>query len=74
MKREELITVLEKNNYAEVLELIEDAERGRLEELELAESLGLLYDKTLNDEVIHYLKEQGVNIIYVSDDTPAEEE
>ncbi|MBM7094591.1 MULTISPECIES: hypothetical protein [Alteribacter] len=74
MTRQELITELEEKKYTEILELIEDAEKGRIDELELAESLGLLYDTRLNDAVIAYLKEQGVEIIYVNEDTPLEEE
>ncbi len=36
----------------EMLELIEDAERGHLEELELVESIGLVYDRDLNEALI----------------------
>ncbi|MFP3389739.1 hypothetical protein [Brevibacillus sp. SIMBA_040] len=68
MTREELMAVLEKKRMTEIIELIEDAEKGDLEELELVESLGLLMDRELNREVIQLLESLGVTIIYVSGD------
>jgi len=68
MTREELMAVLEKKRMTEIIELIEDAEKGELEELELVESLGLLMDQELNREVIQLLESLGVSIIYVSGD------
>ncbi|PYZ94564.1 hypothetical protein CR194_03250 [Salipaludibacillus keqinensis] len=68
MTREQLIQQLEEKNMKEILELIEDAEAGHLEELELAPSLGLLRDTKLNDAVLNHLSQQGVNIIYVNED------
>lgn len=68
MTRDELLKVLESNQMTEVIELIEDAEKGDLEELELAESLGLLLDPDLNREVLQLLESLGVTIIYVQDD------
>lgn len=68
MTRDELLKVLENNQMTEVIELIEDAEKGDLEELELAESLGLLLDPDLNREVLQLLESLGVTIIYVQDD------
>jgi len=68
MTKDEILTVLKEKNYDEVIELIEDAETGDLEELELVESLGLLYDEKLNEEVLRLLQELGVKIIYVTDD------
>ncbi|MGO4886958.1 hypothetical protein ACJ2A9_04295 [Anaerobacillus sp. MEB173] len=68
MEREEIITKLEENGLEDIIELIEDAESGHLEELELVESIGLLYDETLNQAVISLLKSLGVEIIYVTDD------
>ncbi|MGE7271946.1 hypothetical protein ACQKK5_10875 [Brevibacillus panacihumi] len=68
MTRDELLKVLENNQMTEVIELIEDAENGDLEELELAESLGLLLDPDLNREVLQLLESLGVTIIYVQDD------
>ncbi|WP_147802131.1 hypothetical protein [Alkalicoccus halolimnae] len=68
MTRDELMNILNEKNMEEVIELIEDAEKGRLEELELAPSLGLLRDENLNEAVLNYLKEKGVEIIYVKED------
>ena len=74
MTREELMAVLEKNQMTEVIELIEDAESGDLEELELVESLGLLMDPELNREVIQLLQSLGVTITYVTDEDDEEDE
>ncbi|MGZ0049911.1 hypothetical protein [Brevibacillus gelatini] len=74
MTRDELMAVLEKKRMTEVIELIEDAEKGELEELELVESLGLLMDQELNREVISLLESLGVTIIYVSGDEEDEED
>ncbi|WP_018922311.1 hypothetical protein [Salsuginibacillus kocurii] len=60
---------LEKRGMEEVLELMEEAEKEELAELELVESLGLLRDETLNEAVLTYLKSLGVEIIYVDDET-----
>lgn len=68
MTNEELLEQLKEKGYEEVLELIEDAQRGNLEELELVKSLGLLRDDTLNDHVLQLLENEGVSIIYVSED------
>lgn len=68
MTKEEMIKILQERKMDEVIELIEDAENGDLEELELARSLGLLRDEALNDAVIKYLEEKGVNIIYLDDE------
>lgn len=62
------MAVLEKKRLTEIIELIEDAEQGDLEELELVESLGLLMDQELNREVISLLESLGVTIIYLSGD------
>ncbi|MBB5173605.1 hypothetical protein [Texcoconibacillus texcoconensis] len=66
MNRDTLVQTLQDQKFDEVVELIEEAEAGDIEELELVDSLGLLRDETLNDAVINYLKEQGVEIIYIS--------
>ncbi|CAM3722641.1 hypothetical protein [Alkalicoccus chagannorensis] len=58
---------LEERNLEEVLELVQDAEKGHLKELELAAPLGLLRDEDLNKRVLQYLEEQGVEIIYVDE-------
>jgi hypothetical protein len=68
MTKEEIMQTLQEKNMTEVLELIEDAEKGDLEELELVEGLGLLRDETLNREVLRLLEELGVTILYVKDD------
>ncbi|UTR09679.1 hypothetical protein MM300_17545 [Evansella sp. LMS18] len=68
MNRDELIQELKQNNMDEILELIEDAENGDLNELELARSLGLLRDDRLNEGVISLLEENGVTIIYLDDE------
>ncbi|MCR6110712.1 hypothetical protein HXA35_10250 [Bacillus sp. A301a_S52] len=68
MTRDELTDALEKQGMTEIMELIEDAENGQLEELELAPSLGLLRDDELNKAVLAYLEGQGVTIIYVDEE------
>ncbi|MDX6152952.1 MULTISPECIES: hypothetical protein [Marinococcus] len=68
MTKAEVRQQLEERNMEEVLELIEDAENGDLKELELAASLGLLRDETLNDAVLKVLQDEGVTIIYVEDE------
>ncbi|MBU9711332.1 hypothetical protein [Evansella tamaricis] len=67
MNRDELVQQLEANHMSEIIELIEDAEKGDLEELEIAKALGLLRDETLNAEVLNYLESQGVKIIYLEE-------
>ena len=68
MNKAEILKTLEQKDLTDIIELIEDAESGHLEELELVESVGLLYDETLNKAVISLLQELGVKIIYVTDD------
>jgi len=68
MTRDEIMAVLTQKRMTEVIELIEDAEAGELEELELAEGLGLLLDEQLNHAVLSLLQELGVEIIYVKDE------
>lgn len=68
MTRDEIVAKLEENNMTEALELLTDAEKGGLDELELAPSIGLLRDEELNDALLNYLKEQGVSIVYVSEE------
>lgn len=68
MTKQEILAVLEEKGLEEIIELIEDAENGDLEELELVESLGLVYEEELNREVIELLQSMGVSIIYVVDD------
>lgn len=68
MSVDEIKQRLENEGLHEVLELIEDAERGDLEELELVKSLGLLRDEELNKKVLNILENEGVTIIYVSEE------
>ncbi|CAM5787392.1 MULTISPECIES: hypothetical protein [Brevibacillus] len=74
MTKEEILAILEEKQLTDVIELIQDAETGDLEELELVESLGLLWDETLNREVLQLLESMGVSIIYVTDDDEEGEE
>lgn len=68
MTKQQMIEKLETLGLEEILELIEDAEKGQLEELELVESIGLVYERELNDAIISFLKENGVSIVYVTDE------
>lgn len=68
MTKAEIVKTLNEQGLTDIIELIEDAETGDLEELELVESVGLLYDEILNKEVVGLLQELGVKIIYVTDD------
>lgn len=72
--KDELMAILEQKRMTEVIELIEDAEKGDLEELELVESLGLLMDEELNREVLQLLESLGVSIIYVTGEEEDEED
>jgi hypothetical protein len=74
MTRDEIMDILKEQDMTEIIELVEDAENGDLEELELAESLGLLMDENLNREVLQLLESLGVTIIYVKDDEFDDEE
>ncbi|WP_026673106.1 hypothetical protein [Alkalihalobacterium bogoriense] len=68
MDKEQVISKLKEKNLDDIIELIEDAQEGYLTELELVESLGLVYDDELNKQVLDLLKQLGVTIIYVTDD------
>lgn len=68
MNKEEILKTLEEQGLTDIIELIEDAETGHLEELELVETVGLIYDESLNKDVIELLQQLGVKIIYVTDD------
>lgn len=68
MNKENVLKILEERKLTDIIELIEDAETGDLEELELVKSVGLLYDDALNKEVIQLLQDLGVKIIYVTDE------
>lgn len=73
MTREEIVNELKRLEMNDVLEIIEDAETGHLEELELVESIGLVYDPDLNREVINLLKQLNVSIVYLTDENENEE-
>jgi len=66
--REELLAVLEQKRMTEIIELIQDAEAGDLEELELVEGIGLLMDEQLNQEVLSVLQGLGVTITWLTED------
>jgi hypothetical protein len=68
MTKEEVLEELKKYKMDDIIELVEDAEAGHLEELELVESIGLLYDRALNNALIQVFKDLGVEIVYVSDE------
>lgn len=72
MTKEEIVTELEQQGLKDILELIRDAEKGYLEELELVEQIGLVNDSKLNQEVINLLQDLNVEIIYVTYDTEEE--
>jgi hypothetical protein len=74
MTKEEIIVKLKEKDLQDIIVLLNDAEKGHLEELELVESIGLLDDEQLNRSVISLLQEMGVTIIYVTDDDEEEEE
>jgi len=74
MTKEEIVKQLEEKNLTDIIELIEDAEKGYLEELELVEQIGLVHDAQLNKEVIQLLEGLGVKMIYVTYDDEEEEE
>ncbi|WP_347814327.1 hypothetical protein [Alkalihalobacillus sp. LMS39] len=68
LDKEQVISKLKEKKLDDIVEIIEDAQDGYLTELELVESLGLVYDDELNKQVLDLLKELGVTIIYVTDD------
>ncbi|WP_100372763.1 hypothetical protein [Bacillus sp. FJAT-45037] len=68
MDKSTIMSELKTRQMEDIIELIEDAERGHLEELELVKSVGLLYDKALNEAIISLLEDNGVKIIYLSDE------
>jgi hypothetical protein len=68
LDKQSILNELEAKKMEDIIELIEDAEKGHLEELELVKSVGLLYDKELNDAIISLLEDQGVEITYVSEE------
>lgn len=74
MTRDEIVQALEEKKLADIIELIEDAEKGQVEELELVEQIGLVHDPKLNEEVLRLLEELDVTITYVTYDDEEEED
>lgn len=70
---EQLLKEFEEKQMKDLIEMMEDAKSGHLKEVELVESIGLLYDQELNQLLLTWLKEQGVELIYVTDDEEEEE-
>ncbi|MDT8859947.1 hypothetical protein N0O92_06855 [Alkalihalobacillus sp. MEB130] len=68
MTKEEVLSVLKSRGMDDMVELVEDAEAGYLEELELVESIGLVYDRDLNEALLRVLTELGVQLIFVTDE------
>lgn len=68
LNKEEIILELREKKLDDIIKLIEDAEKGYFEELELVEQIGLVNDVKLNKEVINLLHSYNVNIVYVNDD------
>lgn len=65
---DDLVEKLESEGKEDILKLIEDAKNGELEEIELVESIGLLVDLEENKRLLNWFEQQGVNLIYVTDD------
>jgi hypothetical protein len=74
MTKEKILVELKEKGLTDIIEMIEDAEKGDLEELELVESIGLVHDKSLNQAVISLLEDLGVQMIYVTFDDEEEED
>ncbi|WP_100398605.1 hypothetical protein [Bacillus sp. FJAT-44742] len=68
MTKDEIMNELEKKEYTEILDLLEEAENGKLAEIEIVKSLGLLRDETLNDQVLQLFSELGVEIVYADEE------
>lgn len=68
-----LLSKLEAEGKEDIIDIIEDTKKGRLEEIELVESIGLLYDLDDNRILLQWLQEQGVQLNYVTDEEEEEE-
>ncbi|MFC5714288.1 hypothetical protein ACFPU1_16170 [Thalassorhabdus alkalitolerans] len=68
MTKDEIMNELEKKEYTEILDLLEEAENGELAEIEIVKSLGLLRDEILNDQVLQLFSELGVEIVYADEE------
>ncbi|WP_054712489.1 hypothetical protein [Bacillus sp. JCM 19041] len=65
---DDLVERLREHGLEDILEMVEDAEAGKLEEIELVKSIGLLYDQDDNKRLLEWFEEQGVTLVYVTDD------
>lgn len=74
MTKDEIIEKLTDKGLRDILDIIRDAEKGYLEELELVEQIGLVHDSKLNEEVINLLKSYDVKITYIVDEEDGKEE
>ncbi|WP_099300810.1 hypothetical protein [Bacillus sp. Marseille-P3800] len=67
-----IITVLreklEKEGKEDLVEMIDDAASGHLEEVEIVPSIGLLYDQEENKQLLTWLEEKGVTITQITDE------
>lgn len=68
-----LLSKLEAEGKKDIIEIIEDTKKGRLEEIELVESIGLLYDIDENRMLLQWLQDQGVHLNYVTEEDEEEE-
>ncbi|AIC94550.1 MULTISPECIES: hypothetical protein [Shouchella] len=59
---------LEREGKEDIVEIIDDAAKGHLEEVEIVPSIGLLYDQEENKQLLTWLEEQGVTITEVTDE------
>lgn len=65
---DDLVERLREQGLEDILEMVEDAEKGKLEEIELVKSIGLLYDQDDNKRLLEWFEEQGVTLVYVTED------
>ncbi|MFB4211413.1 hypothetical protein ACE1TH_05780 [Shouchella sp. JSM 1781072] len=59
---------LEKEGKEDLVEMIDDAASGHLEEVEIVPSIGLLYDQEENKQLLTWLEEKGVTITHITDE------
>jgi len=59
---------LEKEGKEDLVEMIDDAASGHLEEVEIVPSIGLLYDQEENKQLLTWLEEKGVTITQITDE------
>ncbi|WZY01466.1 hypothetical protein NSQ26_05345 [Bacillus sp. FSL W7-1360] len=70
---QDIIEKLRDVNAEELLDLIEDAKTGKVEEVEIVPSIGLLVNLNDNKRLLAWLEAQGVQLIYVTDEDDREE-